>query len=83
MLILLGLIAAVFLSLLLVIAALLAAPEAYEDEKGLCIIQKPLPITDRISLKTKSRRPFFSNPEPTGLEPATSAVTGRRSSQLS
>jgi len=26
---------------------------------------------------------IFAEPEPTGLEPATSAVTGRRSNQLS
>jgi hypothetical protein len=83
MFIILGSIVAVIVSLATVIAALLTAPEAYEGEHGLCIIRKALPSNDCVVLMTKAAPSFFSCPEPTGLEPATSAVTGRRSNQLS
>ena len=66
-----------------VIAALLRAPEAYENERGLQIIQKRSPQVKRVALAKKFSRSFYLSPEPTGLEPATSAVTGRRSNQLS
>ncbi len=59
-----------------VIAALVRAPEAYENEQGLQIVK-------RVALAKKFSRSFYLSSEPTGLEPATSAVTGRRSNQLS
>jgi hypothetical protein len=83
MLVILGLTVAVIVPLATVITALLAAPEAYEGEHGLCIIREARPSNDCVVLLTKAAPSFFSSPEPTGLEPATSAVTGRRSSQLS
>ena len=83
MFLILGLIVAVIVSLATVIAALLTAPEAYEGEHGLCIIREPLPSHDCVVLMAGAAPAFFSTPEPTGLEPATSAVTGRRSNQLS
>jgi hypothetical protein len=72
----LSLAASVLAPLGVVIAALHRAPEAYENERGLQIVK-------RVALAKKFSRSSFLTPEPTGLEPATSAVTGRRSNQLS
>jgi hypothetical protein len=83
MFVLLGLIATVIISLATVVGALITAPEAYEGKEGLYIIRPKLSRANRVPLMAKSARSFFSIPEPTGLEPATSAVTGRRSNQLS
>jgi hypothetical protein len=83
MFLILGLLVAMIVSLAVVIAALHVAPEAYEGKEGLCIIRETLPSNECIALMTKATPSFFSGSEPTGLEPATSAVTGRRSSQLS
>jgi len=47
-----------------VIAALLRAPEAYENERGLQIIQKRSPQVKRVALAKKLSRPL--TPAPAG-----------------
>jgi hypothetical protein len=79
----LGLVTSVVAPVFAVIAALLRAPEAYENEQGLQIIQKRSLQVKHVASTKKVSRSFYLIPEPTGLEPATSAVTGRRSNQLS
>jgi hypothetical protein len=83
MFIALSLVMSVVASLAVVIAALLRAPEAYETERGLQIIQKRSSQIKRVTLARQFSPSSYLTPEPTGLEPATSAVTGRRSNQLS
>jgi hypothetical protein len=83
MLVICCLIVAVIVSFIAIVAALMTAPEAYEGKHGLDIVRKTLPPTHEIVFIRNSPHYFLPIPEPTGLEPATSAVTGRRSSQLS
>jgi hypothetical protein len=62
MLVILGLVVAVIVSLAMVIAALLTAPEAYEGERGLYIVRKTLPSTDSPRLDEEVGTIFLLKP---------------------
>jgi hypothetical protein len=62
----LSLVVSVVAPVVVVIAALLRAPEAYENERGLQIIQKRSPQVKRGALAKKFSRSSYLTPKPAG-----------------
>jgi hypothetical protein len=60
----LSLVVSVVAPVVVVIAALRRAPEAYENERGLQIIQKRSPQVKRVALAKKFSRPSYLTPAP-------------------
>jgi hypothetical protein len=62
----LTLVVSVVTPVIVVIAAILRAPEAYENERGLEIIQKRSPQVKRVALVKKFTRSSYLTPKPAG-----------------